>query len=512
MSAGPSVAAIGDVATVPGVARHSATVDAAMLAVAVVAGALYSLSPLTVWSCVWMALLFRWAVAGTDPSERRWLLAILGLALGLRLVAIGLLPFLVDPKRQAYTTYFGDALYAIQRSIWIRNVFLGVPVAARDYIEAFEPVFGWSGYNYVLAYLHVLFGPSPYGIALVSTGLFLTASVMLYRLCRDGFGPVAAFGGLAVLLFLPSWFAWSVAPLKEAMQFFLLTSAIGWTIALVTGRWPVKACAMAGIAVAILVSGTLRNGGAEIAAAGTGLGAMLWLATRRWWVVAALVLLLPLAAAQLSRNPQVRVLTAATVTQAAARHIGHIRTPGSSYRLLDDKFYIDPEVTGPDAPLTLTFAEGARFLISSVGAFLTMPLPWDLESAGLLVIVPQQVVWYAAILLSVFGAAAGVRRDPLLTFMLVGIIVAAVVVIAPNSGNIGTLIRHRDMVVPFVCALAGIGGVTVAQRLLAGSITQLPNSSMTRLPNSSTTRLPNSSMTRLPNSSMTRLPNYPITQ
>jgi hypothetical protein len=36
-----------------------------------------------------------------------------------------------------------------------------------------------------------------------------------------------------------------------------------------------------------------------------------------------------------------------------------------------------------------------------------------------------------------------------------------VVVIAPNSGNIGTLVRHRDIVVPPVALLASAGFVSI---------------------------------------------------
>ena len=449
-----------------GAANRSVRIYARFLFPAVLAGALYTFSPLAAWFAVWMAFLVRGAVSGTGRAERRWLIGLLGVAVVLRVVAIGVLPFLVDPAHHAYASYFGDAFYAIQRSIWIRDVFLGVPVAPRDYIEAFEPVFGWSGYNYVLAFLHLLFGPSPYGIALFSAGLFLTAAVMLYRQCRAGFGSLAAFVGLAALLALPSWFAWSVAPLKETMEFFLLAFVLIGTIAVLRERWMVRAWAAPAVVLAIFASGLVRNGGAALAILGSGFGAALWAATRRWRIAAALALAIPLVAISAAQVPQVQAFFITTVREAAIRHLGHMRSTGFSYRLLDDSFYMDPAFLPNDYVFALTGGEEVRFLARSVIAFFVIPVPWHLENATWLVMMPQQALWYSLVLLAVAGAVAGARRDPLLTCVLAGFIVGAVIVIAPNSGNVGTLIRHRDMVVPFVAALAGMGAVKVAMRLV----------------------------------------------
>jgi hypothetical protein len=61
------------------------------------------------------------------------------------------------------------------------------------------------------------------------------------------------------------------------------------------------------------------------------------------------------------------------------------------------------------------------------------------------------------LLLAAVGTVAGFRRHALMTALLLGVSIAGVMVIAPNSGNIGTLVRHRDMIVPFVVCLAAMG-------------------------------------------------------
>jgi hypothetical protein len=48
--------------------------------------------------------------------------------------------------------------------------------------------------------------------------------------------------------------------------------------------------------------------------------------------------------------------------------------------------------------------------------------------------------------------------------MFAGLIGAGLAVIAMNSGNVGTMVRHRDTVVPFVVWLSALGAVDGAAR------------------------------------------------
>jgi hypothetical protein len=189
----------------------------------------------------------------------------------------------------------------------------------------------------------------------------------------------------------------------------------------------------------------------------------LFVISRRWWITAAAIIVLPIAAITAARSSAVRQRVAATVMDAAMRHVGFTRTDSAVYRLLDERFYLR-DINDKD-PDMITFAEGARYLATAPLAFISVPLPWAPYSAKWIVFTPQQVLWYAMVVLAVFGVGAGARRDPLLTCLLVGLIAGPVAIIAPNSGNIGTAIRHRDMIVPFVIALAGMGACSIANRV-----------------------------------------------
>ena len=110
----------------------------------------------------------------------------------------------------------------------------------------------------------------------------------------------------------------------------------------------------------------------------------------------------------------------------------------------------------------MTPVEALRFSGRALGYFVVAPLPWQVQSRTEMVFLAQQVVWYLMVVLAAIGVVAGLRRDPLVTCLLCGVTVAGAVAIALNSGNIGTMVRHRDTVVPFIVWLSALGAVTTA--------------------------------------------------
>ena len=115
----------------------------------------------------------------------------------------------------------------------------------------------------------------------------------------------------------------------------------------------------------------------------------------------------------------------------------------------------------------MTVADVGRYTVRAVWAYVTVPVPWEIESRSALAFLPEQMVWYSVLVLLPFGIAAGFRRDPLLTSLLLAHGAAAVMMVAVSGGNVGTLIRHRGLAMPYLAWLAGLGLVVAAQLLLA---------------------------------------------
>lgn len=426
----------------------------------IVTGAMYALSPLTVLVAIGIVPVFRWAVCDLEGFERRAVVALIALALALRVLAIILLVLTADRNASSFATFFGDEQFYLERASRLYSVWMGIPISRESFAYAYD-VTGYSSYQELLIFLQVLVGPVPYSLHLLNSLLFLCTAILLYRTVRRSFGPAAALIGLAYLLFLPSLFMWSVSALKESL-FLLVTSAVLVSAVVAARERGVSAKRIAAIGV-ILVGGwwlePLRVGGREMTLGGVALGFLLRIVTLRRWLAAVAAAVLIAGGAVVWRTGFPAPVK--TRLELAARyHRGYVWTTGHSFKLLDQHHYSPP--WDPRVPPSLTTTEAVRYLVRAPIHFVVEPIPWEIQSRVELAYLPELIVWYCAVLLVPFGVAAGLRRDPLLTSVLAGYSLVTIGIIALNSGNVGTLIRHRALVVPYLGWLSAMGFVSLA--------------------------------------------------
>jgi len=269
-----------------------------------------------------------------------------------------------------------------------------------------------------------------------------------------------------VILFIPSLLIASTSLLKESLYFFvtavLLTVAVS---AVRTTRLSTRFAAIAIGAACLWAVDDLRRGALLLSAAGLVTAVMLRIALetpRR--AIAAIVIAIVIVAAALTQPPiHQRALDA--VASAAKTHAGHVFTTGHAYKLLDEGFYMHP---GTPAAwlLELTDAQAARFLIRAAASFLLTPWPWEMMTRSELIFLPEHLVWLLIVVLAPIGIVAGWRRDPLVTCLLFGFVLPMAAALAITNGNVGTLLRLRGLVSPFVIWVSVVGGLSAAEHLL----------------------------------------------
>ncbi len=427
-------------------------------------GTLYALSPLTVWFSVAMAGVFLWAGRGLTATERRAVWGILAVAVAVRVLAIVVLFATSEPGTNPSFFWDGDGVYLKHRSLVIRDVWLGVPTGPVEFTNGFSRHYGWSSYLYVLAYVQYLTAPSPFGVHLLNVFLFISAAVVLFRMVRPAFGAASAWLGLALMLLLPTLIAWSVAALKEALYVFLAAVAVR-AVVMAARAMPAYA-RLAGLALlvgAVAANSTVRAGALVIMGGGIAVGVVGSVLVRRLVLVLVLIVGLPVAAVWLWQQPGVQVAVINQLRPAAVTHMGNVRTEGNSYKLLDQRIYSDHDYVVK----TMTPPEALRFTVRAVVSFIAMPLPWQVTSRAELVFLGQQVIWCLLVILAGVGCVAGIRRDSLVTCLLAGIAVVGGVTIALNSGNLGTMVRFRDTIVPFVVWLSARGAISLVNGVVS---------------------------------------------
>jgi hypothetical protein len=166
-------------------------------------------------------------------------------------------------------------------------------------------------------------------------------------------------------------------------------------------------------------------------------------------------------------RPQIQHRVVHSLESTAKTHTGHVFTVGHAYKLLDDGFYFNPQ-TPAASTLTLDAGQSARYVLRAAISFLVVPAPWQLASLREVAFLPEQLLWYGVLILLPVGVAAGFRRDPVITCLLVGYVLPTAAVLALTNGNVGTLLRLRGLVTPYLVWLSAIGFCASLQLLAHG--------------------------------------------
>jgi 4-amino-4-deoxy-L-arabinose transferase-like glycosyltransferase len=324
---------------------------------------------------------------------------------------------------------------------------------------------GYSGYEPFLVFVQILVGPAPYGIHLLNSLMFMAASVLLYKMARRSYGSAPALVGLAIMLFLPSLVSWSVSALKESFFLILTVIVVLAAMQVVRARPPVAKI----VAVVVVLTGlrfieSVRPGGLTLTASGLALGYAIRIMTLRRSVQVGVAIAAVVATAYVWQRG-VPPSIDSTIARFARYHRGHVFTPGHSYKLLDQVFYSD--FFGSHARVSMSPDEMGRYVVRAAVNYISQPTPWNVTSKAELLFMPEQLVWYLLVLLFPVSAVFAFRRDALLTCLLAGYSITNAAVLAMNSGNVGTLVRHRALVVPFFVWICAVGVVQLLTRKAA---------------------------------------------
>lgn len=435
------------------------------IVVGIVIGAIATLSPLTILIVALATVIVLCARRGLPADEAAWVTGLLVVALATRaLVIVALNVASVRSQNDQWTAMlFGDEAYALARAARTRDVLAGLPVTRLDYIVMFDS-YARTGYMTFFSWIQVTFGASPYAVRLMNGVIFTAGAALLYRAARLGFGVVASLVALATLLFLPSLFLFSISVLKES-AYFLLGAAM---LAAVAGAvrapaWRPRLLWGLVFVLCLWAVADLRPGAVVLTGGALVAGAIAcWLLEARWRIVVAAAVV-AIAGVTLVRSTAAVERVRGALVMTAKQHTGHAFTVGHAYKTLDDSFYEDVR-TPTASTLTLTAGQAARYIARSAYAFVTLPFPWQVETRSEAVFIPEQLVWYLVVVGALVGLWPAWQRDPFLTALLVAAILPTAAVVALTTGNVGTLVRLRGLVMPFLVWLAALGGTVAIQR------------------------------------------------
>jgi hypothetical protein len=232
-----------------------------------------------------------------------------------------------------------------------------------------------------------------------------------------------------------------------------------------------RALALGGIAGLAAVQQGVRPYGAVFTASGILLGlAIGFVATRPRLILATLVVA-PIVSGAIFSNPRVQLKTYVAIQNAARQHWGAVAVSrGHGYQLLDARFYPElNEISG------LEFAETMRFLVRAMAAYVTVPRPQEAQSPPALAYVPEQIVWYILAALVPAGVLFAFRRNATVAGLLLAHSLLIALAAAFIDGNVGTLVRHRGLALPYLAWFSGVGACELLVRIGSRQLRREPS-------------------------------------
>jgi hypothetical protein len=428
-------------------------------------------SPGVGFGCALMGLIAGLILVYTPPADRKFVGVALLLALSLMIALASLY--------QAYLFTGGLPLFApdgegFSKFGWyISRVLLGqdtsvVPSVEHTYWNydlllraelhgALPPLKYQTGpYTYFLGLLYAIFGYAPLLGRLINIGLLVASAFLIMRVAEGLSGNRGARGAFLLALFWPSMVLFSLSLLRDSAIVFAIVLVV-WALYRVSHRKAFSLVAMVG---GVVILGLLRPQASWLLLVVLG-SWVIWrlLRLKRTLLVVAVVGVLMMGVGQ-----QRQWLKETIIWRTVFQHIGFLNSEGITYNILPERLahIKDPRMWHLR---TLSWAEMVLICARGMAHYLTEPWPSHLVTAKLRAFFPQMVIWYACLAIAVPGGRAVLReRGDFGGFMLIFFAIF-VSVSGMSEGNIGILIRHRDMVTPVVILLAAAGTSAVFGRL-----------------------------------------------
>ena len=319
-------------------------------------------------------------------------------------------------------------------------------------------------FPYLQAIIYSMFGYSALTVKFINSLLGILVGFFIYRIVGKKFNSSTSCLAMSLVLFWPTLFIWSVTGAKDTIIIFI--SFVIWIIFtdLLISKLSIKRLALSLVSIFVLIalSENLRNRIGDIycmAFVGS-IAAILFIKfspkVKKIIIISSLILFF-----LMNRHPAFKSRVHSQMIMAVGYQVMQSYEKGNtSYRVYPDRLY--KEDSGPIAaelkshPLSLF--EWISILVKGMSYFMFAPFPQDLgRSLTLISIYPLSLLTLLFFPFMIAGTLIAIRKElrvflPLSLFMLIYWLAAAM-----NSGNIGSAIRHRDVIMPIYLMFAAIG-------------------------------------------------------
>lgn len=315
--------------------------------------------------------------------------------------------------------------------------------------------YGFSGFIYVLALFFKSFGYSPVSSRFINCLLGAWTGILVYFTLKNIFDERSAKLAGVLAAFWPSLVLWSITNLKETSVTLLFCLMLFFLTKLQITR---KARYLGFVLLAISSIGFIRSYsyGMEfvIIASGIVVSYIVYLQICGMPVkkrTAVLMSLFVIACFFIffGRGKINSSMESASQKMISRHKLIILSEKGKCYKLMPYQYYVMPEKINGSLAMAV-FARGWFHLMLE-------PVPWRIQSIGMMAVFPQMLLWYFLIPFAVFGAVILAKSRLKESVALIAYFFITASILAVTEGNIGTVFRHRDITTPFFLMFASAG-------------------------------------------------------
>ncbi len=377
-------------------------------------------------------------VAEPPGATRDWLLKLTAVALTLRFTALVAVHFVLDPMFFAPDAWFYGRLGEVLAVHWRGEG------PYPHYLERTSQKL----YPYLNGFFHYALGSSHLGMAIGNVFAGVWTALVTFYLGRAVMGDqVGRLAGVLVAVF-PSMVMWSVLNIRDAIA-TLIATLIVWLAVRLHHRFSLGGVAL--IVGLILILTTIRDYMGLLLLVGLVLGYSAAVRPGRVGqtllagTIVALFLVLAVGQLELfSVSPLESPLETMEGMRQALQH-GATSGYGAEYS-------------------TGTVGGALRFLPVGVAYLLMAPFPWHLETALQTTAMPETLVWYTLIPLTIWGLRYAITKGASQNVILVGVLAVVIGCYALVEGNFGTAYRHRAQIMPVLYVFTAAGLILFRHR------------------------------------------------
>lgn len=304
-----------------------------------------------------------------------------------------------------------------------------------------------GAFTYLIGVIYAAFGYNPLAIKLINAAFSILTGILLYFIGREMFCAAIGRWSMAVLVFLPSFVIFSITAMRDTIAIFMITLMVCLMIKFQESKnkiYPVAAGVLA------FATEPLRS---AIKYPLLALIALLMLLNLRFGIIKKFIITVFACVMIFSFTPAGQVLKNRLDPNVFfSIHLGYINTPGHNYKIFPERCY------GGNKFIGLGPLEIAGGVIKGMFHLLFEPLPMRVTGMLSPPAILQTILLCLLIPFIIIGVITGLRYRFHRVIPAVAYLAIFIPLLAVTEGNIGTVFRHRDMLMPFLIVF-GIAGL-----------------------------------------------------